>query len=1418
MADMQLSRPAAGQQILLQNAENARLVLEFSPAEATLERENDNLVFKFEDGGSVVLSNFYTAYTSESLPTFQIDGAEISGQDFFAALDSSLMPAAGPAAAAAPAAGGRFNNFGTSDLLDGIDRLDGLDIGFDGTAEEEDQNVPGVGATAGDATAVADAGTAAGSSGDSSTGADSGGGKDDGGDSGKTNTTPIIDGQSTDAAALVFESGVGREEDGSLSSDANQTFTGVAATGKVTASDADGDALSYSVALKTDAAPYGTMTIDAEGQYTYKLNDAAADSLPMGETIEHVYTVTVSDGKGGVATQDITVTIVGTNDAPTIAVSTPAPAITESANAAPDSVLSTTGTLALGDVDAGAKLTLSASAPVSITGVELTPEQLAALQAIELKFSDVANLPHGSAPTFTYSVKESDIDFLSLGQSLQVTYNVTVTDEHGATSMQPVTITINGAYTVEDSLADFTLDVKATGSFGKNGVNVEHTRDSFDNDGYFEWVDTGTQGESGSGSPLMWDGSLKSNGDGAFNGQGDASLYHSRVEGKLDLTATSGGKVTSLEFDAQNGQVEFTVFNYGQPDAAQELKPVETFAGVSGQHFTDKGKTGDAGFVSAYQQMLDYYAWQQALKTDPGAQRESFEKAGTVHDLPDALYRASDMTEAQAAHPNWSAGTFFDAAGVQKGFLVSHKDASGTPGDQYYWKGYDSYDLNFIVTEYGVVVYSDTVGTDNSNLNNHIRFFLDSGSPAVKALAEDQLTQLSFDIVVNGHSKTMVLNIYGSNDAPELSVVDLNKGQDGVFHDNDHTGKLDVIDPDAGDKHTFLVKDNNAYDADGNLVGTLNVDPDGNYAFMPNAAYQHTFMGQTSATFTITVQDSHGAVSNDVTLSFTVDGTNKAPEALKTPEIDATAVTTTTHIFIGNSGGTEAPGSAVNECLNGKGYVLGTTNENLTVNKGTVYSANGTGKGNEVHNLRELSSMDDTFEVNSTEAFFSNFFQTTDGQKFEGPEALSEAGFAITLSTAALLSLNSNPELEAQIMADIKSGKVLHITSDADMGTDVWNAAQGLGAAAVIYDGTLSLGTGSKHFDGFFFVTGNFKNGSHSDFRGGFAVAGNMTNNSNFQIYITEAFKPDPSDDESTGGIYITKTSTEYMPLVITPEMLASDPNADDAFSFVPGTLSLIQGGDFYSCTLVDGNIILTPLQGVVEEGAAPPPSSVTVAFTVVDEHGAQATLETTVNITWDTANHDGEKGIVLQGTESADSLHGSIGNDVLYGGDGDDQLFGGAGDDQLFGGEGDDLIFAGLGDDYLNGGEGEDVLFGGAGDDLIAFDANDVLIDGGEGMDVLLGGANDLDALKEGLADGTIQNVEVLIAGKGVESLTSMAELAETLNITFNDEHEVEFSEAWTQDAANTVEGYDAYTMTTENDDAITVLVQQKQLDTSGA
>lgn len=155
MADIRLSKVPSGTNQNIACTPDSRFVFDFPTAEATMTRSGDNLVFTFDDGGSIELTGFYTTYNSERMPDFEVDGATISGADFFTAMNEpDLMPAAGPAAGAA-SNGARYHEYANSSLMDGIDRLGGLDLGF-GRAEEPADDLSGLGMDDGNALLTAE--------------------------------------------------------------------------------------------------------------------------------------------------------------------------------------------------------------------------------------------------------------------------------------------------------------------------------------------------------------------------------------------------------------------------------------------------------------------------------------------------------------------------------------------------------------------------------------------------------------------------------------------------------------------------------------------------------------------------------------------------------------------------------------------------------------------------------------------------------------------------------------------------------------------------------------------------------------------------------------------------------------------------------------------------------------------------------------------------------------------------------------------------------------------------------------------------------------------------------------------------------------------------------------------------------------
>ena len=93
MADIILNKPEAGTQAVFEAAGDSRIDLNFPTDQATLERSGNDLIFHFDDGSTVVLRDFYTAYTKDSMPDFVIEGTPIAGEQFFTALNDGLTSA-----------------------------------------------------------------------------------------------------------------------------------------------------------------------------------------------------------------------------------------------------------------------------------------------------------------------------------------------------------------------------------------------------------------------------------------------------------------------------------------------------------------------------------------------------------------------------------------------------------------------------------------------------------------------------------------------------------------------------------------------------------------------------------------------------------------------------------------------------------------------------------------------------------------------------------------------------------------------------------------------------------------------------------------------------------------------------------------------------------------------------------------------------------------------------------------------------------------------------------------------------------------------------------------------------------------------------------------------------------------------------
>ncbi|MBE0600111.1 MAG: hypothetical protein IH568_02245, partial [Burkholderiaceae bacterium] len=159
----------------------------------------------------------------------------------------------------------------------------------------------------------------------------------------------------------------------------------------------------------------------------------AHQDLSANDVLAETFTVTVTDDKGATTTQDVTITISGTNDAPVISVEDLIGAVTEQVS--PVGSLSDSGVISFTDVDLTDVHLVSASGtPVGTT--------LGALTAV--KDTDTTGTGTGGQLSWTYTVDAAAVEFLAAGQQKVEGFTITLDDQNGVLISKQIDVTITG--------------------------------------------------------------------------------------------------------------------------------------------------------------------------------------------------------------------------------------------------------------------------------------------------------------------------------------------------------------------------------------------------------------------------------------------------------------------------------------------------------------------------------------------------------------------------------------------------------------------------------------------------------------------------------------------------------------------------------------------------------------------------------------------------------------------------------------------------------------------------------------------------------------------------------------------------------------------------------------------------------------
>ena len=176
-----------------------------------------------------------------------------------------------------------------------------------------------------------------------------------------------------------------------------------------------------------------TTGLGGQVTWNYSVADAAVEYLAAGETRVETFSFNVLDNHGGSVPSTVSVTISGTNDAPTIT-SASTDAIGAVREDASTPTLTDSGTIVFNDIDLTDVHTTNVTAVAgNLLGGTLT------MGAV----SENAGTTVGSVG-WTYNVANSATQYLAAGQVATEKFTVTVADGHGDTTSQVVAVTVTG--------------------------------------------------------------------------------------------------------------------------------------------------------------------------------------------------------------------------------------------------------------------------------------------------------------------------------------------------------------------------------------------------------------------------------------------------------------------------------------------------------------------------------------------------------------------------------------------------------------------------------------------------------------------------------------------------------------------------------------------------------------------------------------------------------------------------------------------------------------------------------------------------------------------------------------------------------------------------------------------------------------
>uniref|UniRef100_Q3AR75 VCBS n=1 Tax=Chlorobium chlorochromatii (strain CaD3) TaxID=340177 RepID=Q3AR75_CHLCH len=611
------------------------------------------------------------------------------------------------------------------------------------------------------------------------------------------------------------------------------------ATGDVNATDIDyGTTLSYSGDATGD---YGSLDVtEIDGTWTYTLTSNALDD---GESDIESFTITVSDGDGGSATQDVTITVWGDNDPPTI---------TESAQS-PDYVTED------GGINNGTAGTSSAHIDVTLSDADggdtvsyvTTGWSGSGNTYTKTGTYGTATL-HPNTHVIDYVLNNSDTDTQALDTNDVVSdsFSITVTDGTDFTS-ETIAFTIHGTNDAP------TIDVSDTGESFTESDDASMQTLSATGSITFDDVDASdsvslTFAES---TDISWS---DSNGGGDYDNEldSDYSSVKAALLNGFSTTATGWSYSTS-------GGSSLIGSEFGAIPSNYFLPPPFSFTSLI------TGVLGDQNDVTEGQFKYDVYTLSNVVSGTlvfAAIESSAFPEYANV-------YTSANLQLRQPITPRIISNTTDGNARILAWFYL--------PGDTL-WVGSDAPQQSGAYNLYlGGTIAESGDGVDLD--------FLDE---------DEQLTWSYTVSATDGTASTtstesVSFTITGENDAPTISISDdsatitENSGSDvSDLQTIDVSGDIEIDDPDTHDDTVTVTSSLDSISWSGGdttdsvfdtLTDGFTADEDG-WSYSVTDGVDLNFIGEDeTVVLTYNVTASDGTESDTDTVTITIEGTNDTP-------------------------------------------------------------------------------------------------------------------------------------------------------------------------------------------------------------------------------------------------------------------------------------------------------------------------------------------------------------------------------------------------------------------------------------------------------------------------------------------------------------------------------------------------------------